>query len=91
MTNDSGSSNLPSLEQRLSFSPSTRDPADPSWAWLPHYRQASRRRRRRNWHRYKEAVPSMRKRRSTKRMLRPILTIAGLILFLVVAVAVLQR
>jgi hypothetical protein len=91
MTNDSGTSNLPNLEQRLASSRALRDPADPAWAWLPHYRQASRRRRGRNWHRYKEAVPTLRRHRSTKRVLRPILAVAGLLVFLALAAFILQR
>jgi hypothetical protein len=88
---DSGISNLPNLEPQLSPSPSLGDPADPAWAWLEHYRVASRRRRGRNWHRNKEVVPTLKRHRSRKRLLRPLLAFAAMLGFIAVAATILQR
>ena len=67
----------------------THDPADPAWVWLPHYREASRRRRRRGWHRYKDTASMSRRQRKRKRLMRPLLAVAATLALFGIACAIL--
>jgi hypothetical protein len=70
---------------------SSHDPADPAWVWLSHYRQASRRRHRRNWHRHREGSFGSRRWRPPKRALRPLLAVTATLAFVVTAAIILLQ